>query len=309
MTSTLESQLSDLESRLSDALDSLTAIAFGLVEAVIVIVLARYVHRFIHNRLLRRLDSPDLSEGGRTAINVMTTVVVGIGAATILLALWGVTWSGIVAAISLGTLGILLGIQDVLKSLIGGIFLVLERPYSIGDRIQVRDVTGRVIGIDLRTTVLRSDDGHRIVAPNSIVFTDTMTNFSLRRQIRTTLIVSGIGGMPADLRTSIEVALAGIEGIEGAVEVRIRTRRSRLSAPMRDGRDDSPPQEQVTMRNVEAWISWLGGGEPEVQAAVVARLHELFPHGHLRARTVRGTVAPHAIDVQTSARRSPPSDG
>src|SRR5262245_63337106 len=136
MPSTLDSQLSDLESRLSDALDSLTAIAFGLVEAVIVIVIARYLHRFVRERVLRRLDSPELSEEGRTAISILTSFVVGIGTATVILALWGVTWSGIIAAVSLGTFGILLGIQDLLRSLIGGIFLVLERPYSIGDRIQ-----------------------------------------------------------------------------------------------------------------------------------------------------------------------------
>src|SRR5262249_48658682 len=246
------SMMSSLESPLRDGLDSLVTLGVGLIEAIIVIVIARYIHRFVSDRVLRRFDSPQLSEGGRTAIGITTTVVVGVAAATVILALWGVTWSGIVAAISLGTLGILLGIQDVLKSLIGGIFLVLERPYSIGDRIQVRDVTGRVIGIELRTTILRSDDGHRIVAPNSIVFTDTMTNLSLQRQIRTTLIVSAISGRPAELRANIEQALAGVEGIEEPVEVRIRSRRSRLAAPIRDSDGRSPAGEQTTMRNIEA---------------------------------------------------------
>jgi small-conductance mechanosensitive channel len=307
MRSTLESQLSALETQLSHALDSLTALAFGLVEAIVVIVIARYIHRFVNDRVLRRLDSPELSESGRTAIGILTTAAVGIAAATVLLALWGVTWSGIVAAISLGTLGLLLGIQDVLKSLIGGIFLLLERPYSIGDRIQVRDVTGRVIQIELRTTVLRSDQGHRIVAPNSIVFTDTLTNFSRRRQIRTTLILSGISGTTAELRTSIGKALEGIDDIEGTPEVRVRTRRSRLTAPIRDGHSDPPPNGHISKRNIEAWISWLGGGEPEVQAAVIARLKELFPQGHLRARTVSGTVVPQSVDVPVPARGSPTS--
>jgi small-conductance mechanosensitive channel len=288
---------STLESRLRDALDNVVAIGIGLIEAIIVIVAARYLHRFIRDRLLRRFDSPELSEGGRTAIGIMTTVVVGIVTATLVLALWGVTWSGIIAAISLGTLGILLGIQDVLKSLIGGIFLVMERPYSVGDRIQFRDVTGRVIGIDLRTTVLRSDQGHRIVAPNSIVFTDTLTNLSVQRQIRTTLIVSSIHGNPAELRSSIEQALADVEGVEGPVEVRIRTRKSRLAAPIRDGQDGLPTDGKTTKRNIEAWISWLGGGEPEVQTAIVTRLHVLFPKGRLRARNVRGMEVPQSIGV------------
>jgi small-conductance mechanosensitive channel len=300
---------STFESRLKDALDSLVALGVGMLQAIIVILLARYFYRFVHNRVLRRLDSPELSNEGRTVINIGTTVVVGIAAATVLLALWGVTWSSIIAAISLGTVGILLGLQDVLKSLIGGIFLALERPYSIGDRIQVRDVTGRVIGIDLRTTVLRSDDGHRVVAPNSIVFTDTMTNYSLRRQISTTLIVSGISGTPVELTKSIETALADVKGIDGAPEIRIRYRKTRLSAPVRDAHVESSAGAPSSRRSVEAWISWLGGGETEVQTAVIARLHELFPNGHLRARNMKGLAVPSPIGGHHIESQPPAAEG
>jgi Mechanosensitive ion channel, beta-domain len=224
----------------------------------------------------------------------LTTIVFVIVTGTLLLALWGVTWSGIVAAISLGTLGILLGIQDVLKSLIGGVFLILERPYSIGDRISVRDVTGRVIGIELRTTIIRSDEGHRIVAPNSIVFTDTMTNYSLQRQIRTSLVLKGIRGHPAELRATIEQAIASVAGVDGSVEVHIRSRSTKVKAPLREKQVTFPDQVQVTAPSAEIWVSWLGGGEPEVQAEVVSRLQALYPRATVSARTVRGTVVPHA---------------
>src|SRR3954452_24144157 len=135
---------SSLESRLHEALDGVRSIAIGLVEAAVVIFIARLIQRFLRDQLLQRIGSPSLSQSGRTVIGIMSTVIVGIVSVTVLLALWGVTWSGIVAALGLRTLGILLGIQDVLKSLIGGLFLIAEKPYSVGDRIQVRDVTGRV---------------------------------------------------------------------------------------------------------------------------------------------------------------------
>jgi LuxR family transcriptional regulator, maltose regulon positive regulatory protein len=76
-----------------------------------------------------------------------------------------------------------------------------------------------------------------------------------------------------------------------------------------DGRDGPPRDGQTTTKGVEVWISWLAGGEPEVQAAVIERLHALFPKGHLRARTVRGTVAPQPAVVRSpSARRPSPED-
>jgi small conductance mechanosensitive channel len=294
--------ISTLESRLRDALDSVTSIAIGLAEALIIILIARFVHRFLRDKLLHRLDSRNLSESGVTLINVMSSVLVGIFTATLLLALWGVTWSGIFAALGLGTLGLLLGIQDVLKSLIGGLFLITEKPYSIGDRIQVRDITGRVIGIELRTTILRSDSGHRIVAPNSIVFTDTMTNFSMRRQIRTNLIVTGIGGDPVEIRAKIDEAISGVEGVDGEIEVRFRSRspKAKLKPPLREGHAEPSLDEQAAVKNAEVWISWLGGGEPEVQAAVLAKVRELYPKTTVRARTVKGTVAPHLATPRQS---------
>jgi hypothetical protein len=282
----------DLEQQLSDAVDSLVSLGVGLLQLIVVVLIARLIIRFVENWLLRKIDSPDLSASSRSAIGVVATVLVGMAGATVLLALWGVTWSGIITAISVGTLGILLGIQDLLRSLIGGVFLILERPYSIGDRITVRDVTGRVIEIRLRTTVIRSDDGHRVVAPNSIVFTDTMTNYSLRREIRTSLALTGIGGNPAELRTTIEQTVAAVEGVDGGVEVKIWPRRPKLTAPSQERHKGAPADDKAIARTSEIWVSWYGAGEPEVQAAILERLRQIYPRARVRARTLRGTEVP-----------------
>jgi small-conductance mechanosensitive channel len=288
----------DIRSQLENIFDSLATLATGMITAIIVVLIARYLHRFVRNLLVRRFESPNLSESGRTVIDVMTTVVFVVGTITVLLGLWGVTWSGIIAAIGLGAFGLLLGVQDVLRSLIGGIFLLLEHPYSIGDRIAVRDVKGRVIGIELRTTIIRSDEGHRIVAPNSIVFTDTLTNYSLRRQIRTSLILAGARGNPADLRATIEREIAIIEGVDAPVEVRVRSRMSKVKGPLHQAQSNAEGKAKAAAQSGEVWISWYGGGEPEVQAAVQARLKELYPEARIRAKTVRGMAVPQPTGTE-----------
>lgn len=288
---------SRIESQLTTVLDSLEAIGFGIAEALVVILIARYAHRYLRGWLLDRLDTPNLSETGRSTIGVSITVATVIVTTTALLALWGVTWSGIIAALSLGTVALLLGVQDVLRSLIGGIFLIVERPFSIGDRIRVRDITGRVIAIELRTTVLRSDEGHRIVAPNSIVFTDTMTNYNRRRQIRTSLMLVGINGAVPELRSAIEQAVSAVDGVDDSVEVRIRMRGTKTSAPLRDRLNDVPSPERSVSRPAEARISWLGAGDPEVKTAVIAALKALYPKSSIRASNVSGTEVPEEDDI------------
>jgi hypothetical protein len=131
------------------------------------------------------------------------------------------------------------------------------------------------------------------------VFTDTLTNFSMRRQIRTNLILTGVTGSADEQRAKIEQTVAGVEGVDGSVEVHIRELKKKLTAPLREGRTGSRDEIQKPVKRTEVWVSWLGGGEPEIQSAVIARLQEIYPKSLVRARTVRGMVVPQQTQPPT----------
>jgi small-conductance mechanosensitive channel len=273
-----------IEPTLSDATDTLTSLGIAFIQAVIVFGIARVVQRFVRDWALRRFDTPYLSERDRTTIGMVTSGIVYVAAMTVLLGLWGVTWSGIIAAISVGTLFILLGVQDVLKSLIGGFFMMFERPYDVGDRIQVRDVTGHVIQIDLRTTIIRSESGHRVVAPNSIVFTDTITNFSLRRHVKSSLVVTGLPSDAAEVKQELSEVLTDLPGVEGEPKVVMRVYRPDLVAAVRRRAGGDVKERRRVARGAEAKVVWFGDGEPQVQETIVARIRERFPNATIRSR-------------------------
>jgi small conductance mechanosensitive channel len=69
-----------------------------------------------------------------------------------------------------------LAFQDILKNFIAGIFLLLERPFRIGDEITVDNHTGVVENIEVRTTTLRTSDGEQVLTPNALVYTGTIIN-------------------------------------------------------------------------------------------------------------------------------------
>jgi small conductance mechanosensitive channel len=69
-----------------------------------------------------------------------------------------------------------LAFQDILKNFIAGIFLLLERPFRIGDEISVDNHTGVVENIEVRTTTLRTSEGEQVLTPNSLVYTGTIIN-------------------------------------------------------------------------------------------------------------------------------------
>src|SRR6202521_5941526 len=69
-----------------------------------------------------------------------------------------------------------LAFQDILKDFIAGMFLLVERPFRLGDEITVDNHTGMVENIQMRTTTLRTTDGEQVLVPNSLVYTGTIIN-------------------------------------------------------------------------------------------------------------------------------------
>lgn len=111
---------------------------------------------------------------------------------------WGVMALFLMAALhQLGfDLGVLLGAAGILSvavgfasqtsasNLISGLFLLAERPFSVGDIIKVGDTTGEVIGIDLLSVKIRTFDNLFVRVPNeSLIKSEvtTLTKFPIRR--------------------------------------------------------------------------------------------------------------------------------
>src|SRR5205085_6689901 len=97
------------------------------------------------------------------------------------LALFGIDASVILATFGAAGLAIGLAAQDVLKSVFAGVYLLFERPFLLGDEIEVKDRVGRVEHVGLRATSLRTVDNTRIVVPNVVIFTEIVSNRSERR--------------------------------------------------------------------------------------------------------------------------------
>jgi small-conductance mechanosensitive channel len=90
--------------------------------------------------------------------------------------LFGIQLTGLLTFLGALSLAITFAIQDVLKNLVAGMYLLWERPFLIGDSIKVKDVSGSVEDITVRTTILRAENGQLIVVPNAVLFTEIVIN-------------------------------------------------------------------------------------------------------------------------------------
>src|SRR5436189_1105616 len=144
----------------------------GLLLLLVAIVLAGFVRRTARNQLKRtHVDPQVILLVSRMAY--LATVLLGIVA-------FFTRWFGDSALVFGGfgffALAVSLAFQDILKNFIAGIFMLLERPFRLGDEITVDNHTGIVENIEMRATTLRTSEGDQVIAPNSLVYTGTIIN-------------------------------------------------------------------------------------------------------------------------------------
>ena len=91
---------------------------------------------------------------------------------------WGFDVNGFIAGLGLGGLALALAAKDMLANLFGGIVIILEKPFIIGDWISIPGVEGTVEIISFRSTGIRTFEQSLVTVPNSTLANQAITNFS-----------------------------------------------------------------------------------------------------------------------------------
>lgn len=91
---------------------------------------------------------------------------------------WDYDVNGFIAGLGLGGLAFALAAKDALSNMFGGLVIVLEKPFTIGDWISTPSVEGTVETITFRSTLVRRFDDTLVTVPNSTLVNEPITNFS-----------------------------------------------------------------------------------------------------------------------------------
>jgi small conductance mechanosensitive channel len=140
--------------------------------AVVTILLARWLRVLVRASLARaRTD--------RAVIPLVSQLVyfavIALGASWVL-AILNVPLTGVIATFGAVSIAFGLSLQDLLRNLIAGIYLLVEKPFSPGDRLKIRTFEGIVDSVDIRTTTLLTTEGERVLVPNAVLFAEVMVN-------------------------------------------------------------------------------------------------------------------------------------
>src|SRR5438445_795141 len=170
----------------------------GLIVFLVMLLLSRFVQPFSRNQLKRaHLDA---------AISLLASRLIYvawmISAVIVFLSVWLSNLTFVLGSFGVFALAFGLAFQDILKNFLAGIFLLLERPFRIGDEIMVDGRTGIVEDVQFRTTTMRTMDGEEVLVPNSIVFSQTIVNRTRYPARQFALTVKVPAGGPAPTKSS-----------------------------------------------------------------------------------------------------------
>jgi MscS family membrane protein len=96
----------------------------------------------------------------------------------------GFNVTGLIASLSIGGLAIGLAAQDTLANLFGAVAVLVDKPFKVGDRIQVEGADGTVESIGFRSTRIRNLDGFLVTVPNKMMGNSRITNVTMRPTIK-----------------------------------------------------------------------------------------------------------------------------
>jgi MscS family membrane protein len=136
--------------------------------------------------------------------------VIVVGVIYLLKAISGKPLSALLAGLGIGGLAVALAAQDTLKNFFGSLMIMLDKPFTIGQRVTFGGHDGVVEEIGFRSTRMRTLTGHQVTIPNEKVASESVENIGRRPSIRRLANITITYDTPPD---KIEKALAIIRGI------------------------------------------------------------------------------------------------
>jgi potassium efflux system protein len=155
---------------------SVSSVVVGLLVTVVTILIARTGSVLIEQRIAKRRH---IDPGLRyTIARLVKYVVLMVGLLFALKQAFAVDLTSIAVIFTALSVGIGFGLQYLAADIAAGFILLFERPIRVGDRITIGDDEGDVQSINLRTTIVTTNDRISIIVPNSKLVSQRVVNWS-----------------------------------------------------------------------------------------------------------------------------------
>lgn len=211
-----------MQDTVKDHLDALTMllqtrgvdIGLNLLGAITIWVIGRWairaVRRMVGAALDRRKTDPTLARYAQSVVSITLTIALLV----VVLGFFGIETTSFAALIAAGGIAIGMAWSGLLSNFAAGVFLLILKPFKVGELISAAGVVGTVHELGLFATTLETADGTVAFIGNSKLFSDSIQNLSASKYRRVDLVAQlAHGADVVDARKRLLERLATIPNV------------------------------------------------------------------------------------------------
>ena len=151
---------------------------WNLLGAIAIWVIGGWIITAIRNFIKRTMAARNMDSTLASYVDTSVSVLLKIMLVIAVLSAFGVQTTSIAAIIAAAGVAIGMAWSGLLANFAAGVFLILLRPFKVGDMITAGGATGEVKEIGMFATTLTTGDNLKVVAGNNKIFSDNIVNYT-----------------------------------------------------------------------------------------------------------------------------------
>ncbi|MCQ2384150.1 MAG: mechanosensitive ion channel [Paludibacteraceae bacterium] len=146
--------------------------------AVVIYLVGRYIVRFLKRVVNGFLDRRNVVPEVKTFVGSIVSVSLNLILIISVVGALGIETTSFAALLASAGVAIGMAMSGQMQNLAGGVLILLQKPYKIGDYIETNGIQGSVESIQIFTTKLKTVDNKVITVPNGAISGSVLTNYS-----------------------------------------------------------------------------------------------------------------------------------
>lgn len=138
---------------------------------------------------LSKKTGTDLDDAILPILQKIGKVILVFIAAIIILDKFGYNVTSLIAGLGIGGLAVALAAQETLSNMFGGITILVDKPFSLGNRVRIGGNDGHIKEIGIRSTKMTTLDGSELIIPNSTIAKEIIENVAREKSRRIKMIL------------------------------------------------------------------------------------------------------------------------
>ena len=154
---------------------SVISIVVGIITFFVTLTVMKALRRHAVSNVL---DKMDIDDGIKHSLISGFSFISFIIAAILALLMMGGSFGNLALIAGALSVGIGLGLQDVVNNFVSGIILLFERPIKVGDWVKINNEEGKVKQINIRSTEIETFNRASVIVPNATLLSTSLTNLT-----------------------------------------------------------------------------------------------------------------------------------